>query len=90
MYSRELTSWIECISGEMRKNKDDWENMETSTLTDEEFYAPFEARFGGIQGKPFTLWTRDFVYFPVRSGDYEWCGSVPRNPCDKATEHKGA
>lgn len=48
-----------------------------------------EPESGGVTGCPFTLWTKNFVYFPARYDGAEWVASVPRNPCDVATRHVG-
>lgn len=59
------------------------------TLTEEELDIPFDDGYGGTEGKPFTLWTKNRVYFPVQYDGAEWVDSVPRNPCDEATKHLG-
>lgn len=86
---RESVSWRELISSTMRGSNDGWENLVYSTLSEEELDVKFDSGWGGAEGLPFTLWTKDWVYFPVVYDGSEWCGSVPRNPCDTATEHQG-
>lgn len=49
----------------------------------------FDNGYGGAEGMPFTLWTEERVYFPVVYDGAEWVASVPRNPCDEATDHVG-
>ena len=49
----------------------------------------FDSGYGGSEGEPFTLWTKDRVYFPAVYDGSEWVASVPRNPCDIATVHIG-
>jgi hypothetical protein len=49
----------------------------------------FDAGFGGEEGCYFTAWTKDRVLFPCCYDGSEWISSVPRNPCDVATRHKG-
>lgn len=59
------------------------------TLSEDEMDVEFNARFGGGEGKPFTAWSKSRVYFPVACNGAEWVNSVPRNPCDEASEHCG-
>lgn len=59
------------------------------TLSEEELRQEFHRGFGAIEGKPFTAWSEDYVYFPVVYDGAEWVGRAPRNPCDEATEHHG-
>lgn len=49
----------------------------------------FFSGYGTAEGPPFTLWTKDRIYFPVQYDGSEWISSVPRNPCDESTEHQG-
>jgi hypothetical protein len=49
----------------------------------------FDCGFGGANGCAFTVWTTHRVYFPVEYDGAESVASVPRNPCDEATEHVG-
>ena len=60
-----------------------------NTLTDEELDEPFDKGWGGANGKPFTAWSEDYVYFPATYDGSEWVARVPRNPCDTPTEHVG-
>lgn len=82
------TTWRELITAEMLRCCETWDDVERwtpSTDIDRLFYAGF----GGHRGQPFTLWTANRVYFPVVYDGAEWVGSVPRDPCDEATEHQG-
>ena len=83
------TTWRKEIELAMHKVEDSFENMEHSTLTCEELDKPFDDCFGGTHGEPFTLWTKDFVYFPLCYEGAEWAGSAPRWPCDIAMRHQG-
>jgi hypothetical protein len=71
------------------KDGDKWDTVIASTLSDKELDAEFNNGFGGSEGKPFTLWTENRVYFPVVYDGAEWVGSVPRNPSHEATSHVG-
>ena len=37
----------------------------------------------------FTIWTKNFVYFPAGYDGDEWIASVPRNPCNIKTPMVG-
>ena len=82
------TTWSELIKEEFDNTGDTWEDIVT-TLTDEELCTEFNADFGHHQGIPFTAWSQDWVYFPIKYDGAEWVGSAPRNPCTKKTEHQG-
>lgn len=86
---RKFMSWRELISSAMQDSDDGWENLVHSTLSEEELDVRFDSGWGLAKGLPFTLWTKDWVYFPIVYDGREWCGSVPRNPCDTVTEHQG-
>lgn len=49
----------------------------------------FDSGYGSTRGAFFTAWTKDLVFFPVQYDGSEWMESVPRNPCNIATKHKG-
>lgn len=82
-------NWKKSIQIEMESNGDSFANVVSSTLSEEELNHNFDDGYGLEEGKPFTLWTNDYVYFPVMYDGSEWCGSVPRNPNGVATEHQG-
>jgi len=82
------TTWGEEIAQEMANHGDNGELI-YCTLTNEEMAQRFEDGFGAIRGKPFTAWTESRVYFPICYDGSEWCGSAPRNPCDKPSDHQG-
>jgi hypothetical protein len=58
-------------------------------MTDEEMNKEFDSGYGGTKGVPFTVWTKNTVYFPICYDGAEWVGSVSRNPDGKSTEHQG-
>jgi hypothetical protein len=89
-----MATWRELITEEMANNTAAWGDVEACTLTEAELDAEFNAGFGAIFGKPFTLWTAWRVYFPVVYDGSESCGSVPRHPGSQGlksqpTEHIG-
>ena len=73
----------------MEAAQDAWANVESCTLTEGELDAEFDDGWGATNGKPFTIWTKNNVYFPIRYDGREWCGFVSRNPDGKPTEHVG-
>ena len=83
------TSWRILISEALSSSGATWDDVESCTLSDAELDVVFDAGFGIDEGAPFTLWTKDRVYFPVQYDGSEWCESVPRNPPGKATRHVG-
>ena len=84
-----MTTWREQISRAMEANKDSWQDVEANTLAKQQETTLFDDGFGCVEGVPFTLWTKNFVYFPVVYDGAEWVGSVPRNPNGVATPHVG-
>lgn len=84
-----MTTWRKSILDAMEANGESWGQVESCTLTDAELDVEFDSDYGGSNGKPFTLWTDNRVYFPVVYDGAEWVGSVPRNPDGTATEHQG-
>lgn len=83
------TTWSKEIARALEAHGESWSDVITCTLTPEEREVVFDDGYGSIEGKPFTAWTKDWVYFPVCYDGAEWVGSAPRNPCDIATEHQG-
>jgi hypothetical protein len=83
------TSWREDITELLTQNGETWADVEAHTLTDEQLDKKFDHGYGGTEGAPFTLWTKNNVYFPGCYDGAEWVASVPRNPNGHATEHVG-
>jgi len=84
-----LASWREMIVEEMDKRGDAWIDVVALAPADLNLDRVFDSGFGSMRGEPFTLWTRKRVYFPVTYDGAEWCGSVPRDPCDEVVDHLG-
>lgn len=87
MSSREMTTWRELIAEEMKRRGESWEHVVDMTLTEEGLDVKFYAGFGGAEGKPFTLWTHERVYFPTEYDGAEGVASAPRFPNDEIMEH---
>lgn len=83
------TTWRKKITANMIVNKDSWDNLIYSSLSNRELDEEFYAGYGIEEGQPFTLWTTERVYFPVCYDGAEWAGSVPRNPCEEVSRHFG-
>jgi len=60
----ELTTWRQLIADELEYQGETWAEVVACTLSDAELDEPFDAGFGRLNGRPFTLWTRRRVYFP--------------------------
>jgi hypothetical protein len=80
-------NWRELISRELKKQNETWSDVVSLTLTDKELNVSFDAGYGGENGKPFTLWTHNRVYFPTSYDGAENVQSVSRNPNGLPTEH---
>ena len=84
-----MATWRKLIKAKLSENKEFWKDVQETTLTLKELDVEFDDGFGGSEGKPFTLWTKNRVYFPVVYDGAEWVGSVSRHPDGKPTEHVG-
>ena len=82
------TNWKELFEETFPLTKDKLSDL-VMTLNMKELEERFDSGYGGAEGRPFTAWSKDWVYFPVCYDGSEWIGFVPRNPCEIATEHKG-
>ena len=59
------------------------------TLLETDLDIEFDDGYGGAEGRPFTAWSDEWVYFPVVYDGSEWVGRVRRNPCGEASGHHG-
>lgn len=84
-----MINWKEGIEYEMKQHNETFEDVVDCTLTEEELLEEFDSGYGCSEGKPFTLWTTNRVYFPAVYDGCEWCASVSRNPDGKPTYHIG-
>jgi len=101
-----MVTWKDMIDKEMQRNDDSWENLVQANISqndcccsDQEDYDEllvasfdrgFDSGFGTSEGDYFTVWTHDWVYFPVVYDGAEWASSVPRWPMEGyAKEHVG-
>lgn len=84
-----METWRKMIDEKLKSNKETWDSVESNTLTEEEMDIKFETGYGGSEGVPFTVWTKDHVYFPGVYDGAEWVDFVSRNPDGKPTPHIG-
>jgi len=82
-------TWRVLILDEMAKYNESFDDVVLCTITDEELDISFDAVYGHVQGKPFTLWTKNKVYFPCTFDGSEFVGSVSRDPDGISTDHIG-
>lgn len=87
-----MTTWRELITDEMEIHGDSWDGpvRVAATRGPESLDEIFNADYGRINGGSFTVWTQRRVYFPLVYDGAEWCGSVPRHPCDEPMPHQGS
>lgn len=84
-----LTNWRDELKATMSTFGETLADIVSCTLTEAELGVEFDGGYGGHNGKAFTCWTTNRVYFPVVYDGAEWVGSVPRNPNGEATRHQG-
>ena len=89
MSDSDKTTWRKEITAVMQDHGESWADVEGCTLDDAALDVAFDTLSGRPEGEHFTLWTRTRVYFPACYDGTEWVASVPRHPCDEATEHVG-
>jgi hypothetical protein len=73
----------------MKNHHESWDDVVSVSPFDFDSSRRFDNGYGMSEGKPFTIWTTNRVYFPVVYDGSEWAGSVTRNPCPEVTEHLG-
>ena len=83
------TTWRKEITSEMVALGESWADVVACTLTEAGLDREFKNGYGGTNGQPFTLWTKDRVYFPACYDGMEWVASVSRALDGKPTEHIG-
>ena len=84
-----MTTWRKLIERELEAQGESWKDEEATTLDLNGFERPFDAGYGAEEGEPFTLWTKNRVYFPVCYDGAESVASVSRNPDGQPTKHIG-
>jgi hypothetical protein len=84
-----MTNWTKAITKALDERGETFGDVESITLNADELEEEFNCGYGSEEGRPFTAWTRNYVYFPVCYDGAEWVGSVPRNPNGEPTTHIG-
>lgn len=83
-----MTSWYKLLKKAMESDGEDFASA-VCTLDEAGLKAEFNDGYGMSNGKPFTAWGANWVYFPIVYDGAEWVGHAPRNPCDISMEHQG-
>ena len=83
------TTWRQELTVRMRECGESFDDIESSTLSEQQLDDKFDNGFGGSEGCAFTVWTKNHVYFPAVYDGKEWVDCVPRNPNGEATSHVG-
>ena len=84
-----MATWKNKLDEVLKENGEAWVDVEANTMTDADMSRNFDDGFGRMEGCPFTVWTKNSVYFPICYDGAEWVGRVARNPDGKPTEHQG-
>lgn len=84
------TTWRRNIIQEMERYGEKLSDIVSSTMTFGEMDTEFDSAYGETEGIPFTIWTKNRVYFPATNDGMEWVASVSRNPDGNPTKHIGA
>jgi len=83
-----MTTWRKMFKEVFQETGDTFDGVEM-TLSEKDLDVRFDAGYGLSEGKAFTAWSRNYVYFPVVYDGAEWIDYVPRNPNGEATNHIG-
>ena len=82
-------TWRELLDDRLKAQGETWDDITGTTLLESEYDVIFDNGWGGAEGKPFTVWTKNRVYFPAVYDGSEWVASVSRNPDGIPTNHVG-
>ena len=83
-----MTTWRKLLEEEFQIQNDSWKNIVMMAPSDGkwlDYY--FDNDSNVIEGVPFTVWTKNRVYFPLSFEGPEWVGSVSKIPNGIATAH---
>ena len=84
-----MSNWKEMLNSALEENGESWSDVEANTMSENEMAKNFDSGYGATEGCPFTVWTKNTVYFPLSYDGSEWVGSVSRNPDGRPTAHQG-
>lgn len=82
-----MTTWRVKLDKLMHAHKETWADVVKLAIDEGGLDYEFDDGFGVPEGPPFTLWTKNRVYFPIEYDGAEGVASVPRNPCDERINH---
>ena len=83
-----ITTWRKELEDAFKITGDSFIGL-SITLSPGELDAEFDDDYGGTEGKPFTAWSKQYVYFPACYDGSEWVSWVSRNPDGRPTSHVG-
>lgn len=83
----QMTTWRKLLTMEMDFHDETLSDMVGSNNLhlDVKFNAEFDD--GKSEGKPFTVWSKERVYFTCEYDGLRWVDSLSRNPCSEDSEH---
>ena len=85
-----MVRWRDLIVYCMSEYNEKWDDVVSYVPEDGKWLDYlFDDTYGFIEGKPFTLWSKGRVYFPMVFDGSEWVASVSRNPDGVITKHLG-
>lgn len=85
-----MTTWQILITEALAQNKESWNDVESMSPKDGKWLDYlFDDDFGSIEGVPFTIYTKNKIYFPACYDGSEWVESISRNPNNIPAQHIG-
>ena|SRR3990172_3728886 len=87
-FDNSVRSWKDMLNSALKRNGESWSDVVFNTMAEEEMAKKFYTGFGIVEGCPFTVWTKNSVYFPLQYEGSEWVGRVSRNPDGNPTIHQ--
>ena len=93
------TNWYQLIERQLEKVGDSFQNfialyykgkflINVDKMTELLKENIFDSTYGHLDGLPFTLWTNEYVYFPLKYDGSEYVGFAPRNPAMMSMDHQ--
>lgn len=79
-----MTTWRKLLDDKLVEHGESWADVEACTLTEEELDVEFDSDFGAPNGKPFSLWTTNRVYFSDEYDGLDFVNTAFRNPPERA------
>lgn len=83
-------TWRHHIIFEMKQRRESWSDVESSAIENEDkLDTDFDTPGFDEKSVSFTIWTKNYVYFPRGYDSGYSCESVPRNPNGEVTDYIG-